>query len=313
MLHARRLLIVLCSVIWGVSTLLAQQSTDMASAADAAYKNKNWSEAEKLYQQLTESDPTVARHWYRLAVSAQGQGDHQKALEAFERTRGKGIPASLLDYNVAAVHASMGDSEKAFAELSAAVKAGFAQPDQMASDADLQSLRNDSRFATLVEQAKHNQAPCNYTAENRQFDFWVGEWNVIPTSGGPPQGSSRIEKELGNCVIWENWTSLGGSYAGKSYNVYNPNLKRWEQFWVDNVGGMIHFHGGLKEGVMDYWTDDIPQPDGTKLRRHLQFFNQGPDKVRQFSQGSTDGGKSWHTEYDFTYLRNTPATTGNGT
>jgi hypothetical protein len=141
----------------------------------------------------------------------------------------------------------------------------------------------------------------------------VGEWNVIPTSGGPPQGSSRIEKELGNCVIWENWTSLGGSYAGKSYNIYNPNLKRWEQFWVDNVGGMIHFYGGLKDGVMDYWTDDIPQPDGTKLRRHLQFFNQGSDKVRQFSQGSTDGGKSWHTEYDFTYLRKTPATAGNGT
>jgi hypothetical protein len=113
-------------------------------------------------------------------------------------------------------------------------------------------------------------------------------------------------------VIWENWTSLGGSYAGKSYNAYNPNLKRWEQFWVDNVGGMIHFYGGLKNGVMDYWTDDIPQPDGTKLRRHLQFFNQGPDKVRQFSQGSTDGGKTWHIEYDFTYLRETPATSSSG-
>jgi hypothetical protein len=81
---------------------------------------------------------------------------------------------------------------------------------------------------------------------------------------------------------------------------------------VDNVGGMIHFYGGLKNGVMDYWTDDIPQPDGTKLRRHLQFFNQGPDKVRQFSQGSTDGGKTWHIEYDFTYLRETPATSSSG-
>jgi tetratricopeptide (TPR) repeat protein len=312
MLHAQRLLIALSLVVWGGTALLAQQAIDVVSAADAAYKSKNWSEAERLYQQLTQSEPAVTRYWYRLGVSAQGQGDHQKALDSFERTRGKGIPASLLDYNLAAVRASMGDSEKAFTALRASVRAGFAQPDQMISDTDLQSLRNDSRFATLVEQAKHNQVPCNYTAENRQFDFWVGEWNVIPTSGGPPQGSSRIEKELGNCVIWENWTSLGGSYAGKSYNAYNPNLKRWEQFWVDNVGGMIHFYGGLKDGVMNYWTDDIPQADGTKLRRHLQFFNQGPDKVRQFSQGSTDGGKSWHVEYDFTYLRKTPAIASNG-
>src|SRR5436305_2965627 len=303
MLRARCLVVVLCSVSWGVSMLLAQQSADIATAADTAYKNKHWQQAEKLYQQLTQSDPSVTRYWYRLALSAQGQGEHQKALAAFEKTRGKGIPPSLLDYNLAAVHASMGDSQKAFAELSDSVKAGFAQPEQMTSDADLQSLRNDPRFATLVEQAKHNQAPCNYTAENREFDFWVGDWNVIPTGGGPPQGSSHIEKELGNCVIWENWASLGGSYAGKSYNIYNANLKRWEQFWVDNVGGMIHFYGGLKDGVMDYWTDDMPQPDGTKLRRHLQFFNQGPNKVRQFSQGSRDGGKTWNVEYDLTYLR----------
>lgn len=54
---------------------------------------------------------------------------------------------------------------------------------------------------------------------------------------------------------------------------------------------------------MDYWTDEIPQPDGTKLKRHLQFIKLGPDKVRQFSQGSNDGGKTWFVEYDFTYNR----------
>src|SRR4051794_11985223 len=117
MLHARQLAVVLCWVAWGVS-MVAQQSSDVATAADTAYKDKNWQEAENLYQQLTQSDPGVTRYWYRLAVSAQGEGDHQKALAAFEKTRGKGIPPSLLDYNLAAVHASMGDSDRAFAELS---------------------------------------------------------------------------------------------------------------------------------------------------------------------------------------------------
>ncbi len=54
---------------------------------------------------------------------------------------------------------------------------------------------------------------------------------------------------------------------------------------------------------MDFYTDEVVQPDGTKLKRHLQFFNLSPDKVRQFSQGSTDGGKTWKVEYDFTYTR----------
>ena len=298
----RSCLMSLCLTLALCASLPAQQG-DLARSADDAYQQKDWQAAEKLYSQLSHSDASVPRYWYRLGVAAQALGDHQEALDAFEHAKAKGSPAFLTDYNLACVYASMGQSDKAFANLAAAVKAGFAQPEQMSSDSDLQTLHADPRFGALLEQTRRNQTPCDYIAENRQFDFWVGEWNVVPTAGGLPQGSSRIERELGDCVIWENWKSLGNAYSGKSYNAYNANLKRWEQFWVDNVGGMIHFYGGLKDGVMDYWTDDIPQPDGTKLRRHLQFFNQGPGKVRQFSQGSTDAGKTWHVEYDLTYLR----------
>lgn len=280
-----------------------EQPRDLGVAADTAYENKSWREAESLYQQLIQSHPSVSRYWYRLGVSQHHAGHNEQALNTFESAKRKGLASLFVDYGMAEVYASLGRSDRALAALSEAVKKGFAQPDQLTTDPDFESLRTDSGFATLVEQAKRNQTPCEYSAENRQFDFWIGDWNVIPTSGGLAQGSSHIAKELGGCAIWENWTSAGTGYAGKSYNVYNPNLKRWEQFWVDNAGGMIHFYGGLKDGVMEYWTDDIPQPDGTKLRRHLQFFSQGPDKVRQFSQGSSDGGKTWHVEYDLTYLR----------
>src|SRR5437879_3734472 len=142
-----------------------------------------------------------------------------------------------------------------------------------------------------------------YTAENRQFDFWLGEWSVSTTQGAVPAGDSRIELILEDCVVQENWKSQNGPYSGKSYNIYNQALKRWEQYWVDNTGGNIFFYGGLKDGVMDYFTDEIPQTSGPALKRHLQFIPLGPDKVRQFSRGSTDGGKTWSVEYDFTYTR----------
>ena len=159
--------------------------------------------------------------------------------------------------------------------------------------------------ASLIATAQAKPSPCDTRAESRQFDFWVGDWDVVATKANKPAGVSHIERAIGNCVIWENWTSLGNSagYAGKSYNIYNADLVRWEQFWVDNMGGMIHFYGGSKDGVMDFYTDDVPQSDGTRLKRHLQFFNLGSDKVRQFSQGSTDGGKTWTVEYDLTYKR----------
>jgi len=40
-----------------------------------------------------------------------------------------------------------------------------------------------------VEQARRNQQPCEYQPENRQFDFWLGECSVVPTSGGGPVGA----------------------------------------------------------------------------------------------------------------------------
>jgi len=147
---------------------------------------------------------------------------------------------------IASAYAALGQKDKAFEVLAEAIKQGFGQPDKLNAEPALQPLKSDPRFAELLEKTTRNEKPCVYNADNRQFDFWVGEWDVVDASSGVTAGSSRIEKELGSCVIWENWISANTSYAGKSYNIYNPDLKRWEQFWVDNVGGMMHFYGGIK-------------------------------------------------------------------
>jgi tetratricopeptide (TPR) repeat protein len=278
--------------------------TEQALAANTAYQAKDWPRAKSLYSQLVQEQPDSYLNWFRLGVSAQALGQHEVALEALQKAKAKGLPISIVGFNIAAVLASMGQAETAIDQLKQAVEQGYNQPDQMNSDPDLQTLRKDTRFAPLVEQAKRNETPCDYKSENRQFDFWVGDWEVSTTPAGSAAGISHIERAIGDCVIWENWTSLGNTgYSGKSYNIYNADFKRWEQFWVDNLGGVIHFYGGLKDGVMDFVTDDLPQPDGTKLKRHLQFFSLGPDRVRQFSQGSADGGKTWAVEYDLTYNR----------
>jgi hypothetical protein len=39
--------------------------------AEAAYEAKNWSEATKLYSDLADSNPALARYWYRRGVAAQ--------------------------------------------------------------------------------------------------------------------------------------------------------------------------------------------------------------------------------------------------
>jgi tetratricopeptide (TPR) repeat protein len=304
---ARATLLLMCMMM-GAPALADSPSPDSiagkAAAASVAYEERDWTKAEPLYEHLVQAQPESLRNWYRLGVCLQGMGKHQRALDAFQKTQSMGMPVSIVGYNISAVYASMGQTDRAIGLLTEAVEQGYAQADQMSTDPDLQSIRGDARFASLIERAKHNQSPCDYKQENHQFDFWVGDWDVVTTNEDSPAGISHIERAIGNCVIWENWTSRGNTgYAGKSYNIYNTDLKRWEQFWVDNKGGMIHFYGGLTNGVMDFYTDEIPQSDGTRLKRHLQFFSLGSNKVRQFSQGSTDGGKTWTIEYDLTYNR----------
>jgi tetratricopeptide (TPR) repeat protein len=274
----------------------------LAAEANTAYEAKDWAKAAKLYGELSKQENAPPRVWLRLGASLRSLGKYDDALAAFDKATQAG--AGLFgEYGKAAVYGVMKQDEKAFEFLEKAVQQGYNDPDALNSDENLTALHGDARFEKAMEQAKKNQRPCAYSTENRQFDFWVGEWEVRTTQGAIPAGNSKIELILGDCVVLENWKSLNSPYSGKSYNIYNGALKRWEQYWVDNVGGNIFFHGELKDGVMEYWTDDIPQSSGPALRRHLQFSKLGPAKVRQFSQGSTDGGKTWNVEYDFTYVR----------
>jgi tetratricopeptide (TPR) repeat protein len=317
MKHASRACLYLAFALLTITrphgSLAQAPANDPVAVADAAYTAHNWAVAENLYSSLTKENPDNARFWYRLGVSQRGTGHLQPALASFEKARtlgaAKGLPGFLVDYEVGTTYAAMGDSSRAIKALKDAADGGFLQTDRVQNDTEWNPLRNDPQFIALENEVKHNATPCE-DAEFRQFDFWIGDWDVTSTGDGVPRGSSHIAKEMGGCVIWENWTSAGSSYFGKSYNTYNVNLHRWEQYWVDNSAGTIFFYGNLKDGVMDYWTDDVAQPNGQKLRRHLQFFNLGPGKVRQFSQGSTDGGKTWQVEYDLTYNRHADKSTG---
>ncbi len=277
-------------------------STDSA-AANEAYTKNDWKQSVVLYGRVTAADPKDGRAWYRLGVALHKLGESERAIGALQTAAQNGAPIFLAEYQLALVFASLQKVDQVFEHLEKAISNGFAQPELLQSDTEWQPYRSDLRYARLMELATRNEHPCAYAPENRQFDFWLGEWSVVTTRGEMAAGTSRIEKILNDCVILENWTSANSPYQGKSYNTYNANLKRWEQFWADNSQGMIYFFGILKEGTMDYWTDAIPQPDGKLLKRHLQFIPIGPDTVRQFSQGSTDDGKTWFVEYDFTYKR----------
>lgn len=154
--------------------------------------------------------------------------------------------------------------------------------------------------AETAASAGSAKAPCD-SAQNRQFDFWLGQWEVT-NPAGKLAGHSRIESILGGCVLLENWDSPGG-VSGKSFNIFNATTGQWEQFWVDNSGSRLHLIGGLHEGsmVLEGAQDKADVATGIVQRERITWTPNADRSVRQHWETSTDDGKTWKTSFDGLY------------
>ena len=151
---------------------------------------------------------------------------------------------------------------------------------------------------------------------HRQFDFWIGEWDVVPnpaTAQTSPPGaavgatkpaSNVITRAHNGCVLIENWNP-GSGQTGQSFNIYDRASGRWHQTWVDAGGGLHQYWGGLRDGNMVF-HGDVPLGPGSRFAGtrtvRLTFFPMGPDKVRQFSESLGNDGQ-WTVNYDLIYTR----------
>jgi hypothetical protein len=149
------------------------------------------------------------------------------------------------------------------------------------------------------------QAPPCADATRRQFDFWVGSWDVTGPKGNAV-GRSRVESRLGDCVIHEHWFGKGGS-IGESFNIYNADTHRWEQYWVDNSGSRLHLVGGLVDGrmVLEGRHDKPDAATGITGRERIAWTPNADGTVRQLWESSKDDGKTWTVSFDGLYHKAT--------
>ena len=143
-------------------------------------------------------------------------------------------------------------------------------------------------------------------AAHHAFDFWIGRWNVVRTKDDQPAGSSLIEAVYSGCAIRENWTDPTG-FSGGSLNSYDPISGKWRQTWTDSANSWREFVGGIEDGKMVLVARRPLRTDPARTLLERMIFTPNADgSVRQFSDQSTDEGKTWTVRYDFTYRRVRP-------
>lgn len=147
-----------------------------------------------------------------------------------------------------------------------------------------------------AERRAEPKPPCA-TAEHRQFDFWLGEWEVR-TPDGKRAGANTIRQTLGGCVLQENWRGARG-HNGTSYNIYDASRRRWHQTWVDDEGLLLELDGAFVDGRMVLSGETVDSA-GRTVKQRITWERLDGGKVRQRWDSSPDGMK-WQVLFEGIY------------
>lgn len=140
--------------------------------------------------------------------------------------------------------------------------------------------------------------PCD-TPEHRQFDFWLGQWEVR-TPNDKVAGTNSIEREYDGCVIHERYVT-GRGYKGESLNTYDAGRKVWHQTWVDNQGTLLLLEGSLQGASMVLQGEAVGE-GGRIVKHRITWTPNANGSVRQHWESTNEQGR-WETAFDGAYIR----------
>lgn len=146
--------------------------------------------------------------------------------------------------------------------------------------------------------------------EARQFDFWVGEWDVNLrvrqddlTWKDTREAVARIYPILGGKAVMELWD--GGTIKGFSVRYYDPELERWV-LWLNwpgrNRSGSSKLMGEFRNGRGQFYSAQ-ERPDGMQYISRYTFSDITPTSLRWDDAYSDDGGKSWSESWIMEFSR----------
>lgn len=140
--------------------------------------------------------------------------------------------------------------------------------------------------------------PCNDGThpEYRKTDYWLGDWEVL--DGAKKVAAVNITSTANGCALAEHWDGLGGDSRGLM--TYSLTGKKWEYFYVSGNGDLLRFVDGHFVGDEFTFVQAVPA-DGKV--HHWSLFKLPTGGLRELSVASSDGGKTWSTEYEFKWSK----------
>lgn len=290
-----------------VITISAQTNAHRSKlqAADSLFQAQQWKTAKEKYQQYVTDTVTNPVTWNRLGFCNYHLGLYLQSVSNYEKalTLNPAPPIkSVIEIRLARSFAQLKNEKESIQWLEKAVQSGYTDISEIDKLKDFDTYRPSPAFQSVFKKIYSNAYPCSIDPKHREFDFWIGEWDVFQNGTTQLVGHSIVQKISGECALLENWTASRGGGNGKSINYVDGQTNSWEQDWIGSMGGPQRYLNGVyKDSAMRFTYESMN--NGQKVTGNFIFFNMGPDKVRQYQDASADGGKTFSVSYDFIYIR----------
>ncbi len=155
-------------------------------------------------------------------------------------------------------------------------------------------------------------------AEYRQFDFWIGEWDVVNRNRPDAEArwydtgsaTARVYPVVAGCGIVEHWRgrAYGEFQVGFSLQAFNPQVGQWDMVLLWPNSGEPRFGelaGGFRLNRGEFYSRGVSAAGDTTISR-FTFSDVTPNSLRWQDGFSTDGGRVWDSGWIQEFTRREP-------
>lgn len=253
------------------------------------------------FVQLEKRGTTDGQDWLDLAQKARISGRLDLAGQALVQAEKLAFSPISVGLEKARVKLAANDSAAAVDELRGLLDMGFTSVGVLTQDPQINSMAGQADYDELVEAMSAQAFPCRQQPDFRDFDFWIGEWDVS-TADGTQVGTNSIQPAESGCILLEHWTNSGGG-TGMSVNYLDKSTDQWVQIWNSEGGSQINIRGGLTdEGMLlEGYLHTISAGTTVPFRGLWTLLPDG--RVRQYFEQSNDDGETWVPWFEGFYTR----------
>jgi len=139
--------------------------------------------------------------------------------------------------------------------------------------------------------------PCATDSNYQRLAFWVGDWEVVDSTGAD-YATQRVRPVVDGCAFTAEWTGRVGN-KGLNVSSFDERTGEWRQVYVSNQvpapsGVAIRRSDPTYRGPGIRFIPLLDPPAGELALSRVTIMPLADHRALQLFEDSNDGGKTWH-------------------